>query len=258
MSASKWDGMPALAFDTETSGVDVFADRILTAALVDVPYAGRPTTTTYVTDPGVNIPEAASAVNGLTREHLAANATHDPDQMLFEIAGRLALALGHGVPIVGMNLAFDLTLFEVECHRHGVAGLRERLGGPSKISPIIDVLVLDKYADTYRKGGRKLVDLCRVYDVRHTGAHDATADALACARIWPKLMAAHPDKFKGFALPGLHVAQVGWRKKQQESFAAYAAKNPGKYDGEFDAGWPLHSQLAERLAGVERIGVTAS
>lgn len=242
---TKWDDMACLAFDVETTGVSPLEDRIVTAALVEVrPGHGRPQTTRYVVDPGVEIPEGAAAIHGYTRARATAEATHTVDQALFEIAGRLALWLGHGRPVVTMNGAFDLTMFEAECHRNDVDGLVARLGSVSKVSPVVDVLVLDKYADAYRKGGRKLAQMCEHYQVRQVGAHDAAGDALAAARLWPRIIAKHPRKFAGQTLGGLHTAQVGWRRDQCNSLRAYFDKHGTAHDG-VDVGWPFHTGLRD-------------
>ena len=66
---STWSLGPLLGFDTETTGVDPSGDRLVTAALVwrAAPRADgvRPqSVTTWLADPGVEIPEAAAAVHG--------------------------------------------------------------------------------------------------------------------------------------------------------------------------------------------------
>ncbi len=59
------------AFDTETTGVDVEIDRIVSAALVVQDAPGlRPRVTRWLVNPGVPVPEAATAVHGLTQEHV--------------------------------------------------------------------------------------------------------------------------------------------------------------------------------------------
>lgn len=239
---SKWDEMPSLALDFESTGVNPLEDRIVTAALVEMSGRGRPTVTKYVVDPGIDIPEGAAAIHGYTRDRAIAEQTHTVDQALFEIAGRVALWLGHGKPLVIMNAAYDATMLEAECARHGVDGLVSRLGMVSKVSPIIDVLVLDKYADPFRKGGRKLEQLCATYNVIHTGAHDAGGDALAAARLWPRVIAKHPRKFQGQTLGGLHTSQITWRRDQANSLRAYFDRIGTEHDG-IDVGWPFHTSL---------------
>lgn len=250
-TTSKWAGMPMLAFDTETSGVDTLTDRIVTAALVRIDPGHRPVVTKFVCDPGIDIPAEATAVHGYTRARAASEATHTPEQLLFEVAGALALAMGRGVPVVGFNVSYDLTLFEAECHRHGVDSLTARLGS-GRLQPVVDVHVLDKHADPYRKGGRKLEQVCGHYGVRHTGAHDSAGDALAAARLWPRVMAA---KQRGRAVFGssltlgqLHQLQVKARREQMDSLRAYFDRRGTEHDG-CDGGWPLQQRLAGALIG---------
>jgi DNA polymerase-3 subunit epsilon len=248
MSApSKWDGWDVLGFDLETTGVDVWTDRVVQAALVRIDAGKRPTTATWLVNPGIEIPEAASDVHGITTERAQAEGG-DPGQMLFELVGQLALAMGRGRPVVGMNLSYDLSLLEAECARHGVDGLVARLGHPAKVAPVVDVLVLDKFADRYRRGGRKLEDLCRVYGVRHTGAHDAAGDALASCRLWPRIMAKHASKFRSHTIHSLHQSQVGWKREQMDGLRAYFDKNGTEHDG-CCGEWPLHRACSPALVG---------
>lgn len=248
MSASKWAEFPVLAFDTETTGVDVTTDRIVTAALVEIEPGSRPHVTNYVVDPGIDIPEAATAVHGHTRETATAQATHTPEQMLAEVTGRIALWMHRRRPVVGMNISYDLSILEAENVRHGVETLSLRRGRDG-VSPVVDVLVLDKHAHQFRKGGRKLVDLCAHYGVRHTGAHDAAGDALAAARLWPRIMAKHARKFPGMTLPALHQSQVGWRKDQMDGLRAYFDKNGTDHDGCCPE-WPVHLACLRAAMGV--------
>lgn len=245
-ASSKWDTMPCLGFDTETSGVDALNDRIVTVALVKIQPPQRPIIRRYVVDPGIEIPEEAAAVHGYTRERAAAEQTHTIEQMLFEVTGLIAITLGHGIPVVAMNASYDFTILEAENLRHGIEGLLARLGHGG-IQPVIDPFVLDKHADKYRRGGRKLVDLCATYDVRHTGAHDSAGDALAACRMWPKILVKHPAKFRGQSLPALHQSQVGWRREQADGLRAYFDKNGTPHDG-VDPGWPLLNGLRAVLA----------
>ena len=65
-----WYDGPLAAFDTETTGIDVERDRIVSAALVvqETPRSA-PRVTRWLINPGVEIPEAATAVHGLTADH---------------------------------------------------------------------------------------------------------------------------------------------------------------------------------------------
>ena len=70
---SAWSQLPWLGFDTETTGVNVTSDRLVTAALVLRPGGATPqgsdTVRTWLADPGVSIPDGAAAVHGITTEY---------------------------------------------------------------------------------------------------------------------------------------------------------------------------------------------
>lgn len=243
---SWWHQQPVLAYDVESTGTNPHEDRILQAALVEVPVGARPRGHTWLLNPGIEIPQESIDVHGLTNDHIAEHGT-DPHDAILDIVGRLALALGRGIPVVAMNAAFDLTFIEAETRRHDIPTLTERL--TNGIRPIIDPGVLDKHGHPYRKvnGGckdgcgaedKKLVGLCLHYKVAHTGAHDAQADALAAARLWPRILDAYPDKFRGIGLAGLHQGQVKWRWEQQASLRAYFDRNGTEHDG-CQGDWPV-------------------
>lgn len=266
MKGAEWAAVPCLGFDLETSGVDVFSDRIVQAAVVSVKHYEPPVKITWLADPGVEIPNEATQVHGISTERARAEG-QDIGQVLFELTGRLALWLGKGFPIVGFNIAFDLTMLEAENRRHGVDTLASRL--PNGIGPVIDAMVLDKYADPYRKGicaeartpcdcgavDKKLTSLCLHYEVDLVDAHDATADALAAALLWPRIIARHHRKFAGLTVGRLHQAQIGWRREQMNSLRKYFDDNGIEHDG-CDPSWPLlsdsrRSTETARLAGAK-------
>lgn len=253
MSTSKWDGFDCLGFDLETTGVSVWEDRIVTAALVAIWNDGRNRhTTSFVVDPGMDIPEGAAQIHGYTRARAVAEATHtDPSQALFEISGRLARAMGMGIPIVGANISYDLSLLESENRRLEVPTLAERMGGAHKIQPVVDVMVLDKHAVEKRRGSRRLPDLCKLYGVTLDNAHDAGADALAACLLWPKIMSKHARAFPGMTLPALHQSQVGWKRTQMDGLRAYFDSNDKPHDG-CCGEWPLHRSCAPTLVGGAR------
>ena len=64
-----WTSDPWLGFDTETTGTSPFKDRLVTAALVLRAEERDDQVATWLADPGVEIPEQASAVHGITTEY---------------------------------------------------------------------------------------------------------------------------------------------------------------------------------------------
>ncbi|GAA2525888.1 exonuclease domain-containing protein [Rarobacter incanus] len=171
-----WIEAPVAAFDTETTGVDVVADRIVTASIVTaVPGTVPISTQEWLIDPGVPIPAGAAAIHGVTTEYAQANGM-DAAQGIDAVAGTLAGGIAAGVPIVVFNAAYDLPLLAAEIDRYNLPSIQERTGGISPL--VIDPLVLDRAVDRYRRGKRTLETLCEVYDVDVPDAlHNSTTDS---------------------------------------------------------------------------------
>ena len=102
-----------------------------------------------------------------------------------------------------MNLSYDLTMVDAMLRARTGAGLADDV----PLGPVVDCMVLDKQADRFRRGGRKLGDLCREYGVEHAGEHDAAADVEASVRVTLSLLARHPE-LAGMGLDDLVRAQV--------------------------------------------------
>lgn len=230
-----WHTGPMVGFDLETTGTDVETDRIVTACVVAVG-AGPATARTWLADPGVEIPPEAAAVHGVTTERARAEG-RPAGEVVAEIVNTLhATTITSVAPVVAMNAAFDLTLLDREARRHGVMPLTDRL----PLLRVIDPRVLDKEMDRYRRGGRRLEDLCGHYAVRHDGAHSADGDALAACRVAWRIGQLYPE-IAGLPLDALHEAQVRWARQQAESLADYFARTPGKeaWAAGVRTEWPL-------------------
>ncbi|CAM5718804.1 3'-5' exonuclease [Streptomyces fumanus] len=210
-------------FDLETTGVDVETDRIVTACVVQCG-AGHPTqSATWLADPGVEIPEGAAKVHGITTERARAEG-RPAAEVVEQLVAALAECVLAGQPVVAMNASFDLTIVDREARRHGVQPLVDIVGGDLRV---VDPRVLDKKIDPYRRGGRKLEDLCRTYKVALDGAHSADADAIAACRVAWRIATKEP-RIGGAPLDQLHAWQVEWARQQAESLADYFRRTPGK------------------------------
>jgi len=232
---------PWLAFDLETTGLDVEADRVVTCALIRLDPPAPPVATTLLVNPGIPIPAAATVVHGIT-DAIAAEGL-EPGCAVQRIADTLRAAAGGGIPIVGMNLSYDLTLLDRECRRHGVAPL-----DPDSLR-IIDAYVLDKHVDQYRRGSRRLEVLAGHYRVALDGAHEAAADALAAARVVWRIVTTH-QALGVLTLDELHAAQVGWAAQQAESFRDYLT-GLGEHEraATVDGVWPIRPFRATNPVG---------
>lgn len=223
-------------FDLETTGVDVETDRIVTACVVGCGSAPATESRTWLADPGIEIPEGAAKVHGITTEKARAEGRPAAD-VVAEVVTALASAARDGEPIVAMNASFDFTVLDRECERYGI----KSLWAYSDATPrVIDVRVLDKHIDRYRKGSKTLGALCDHYGVRLDGAHSADADALAACRVAWRIGSIRPE-LAALPLDVLHEQQVAWAREQAESLANYFRRTPGKEhqaDG-VRTDWPL-------------------
>ncbi|MFJ6935726.1 3'-5' exonuclease [Streptomyces sp. NPDC101132] len=226
-------------FDLETTGVDVETDRIVTACVVQCGGDQPTASATWLADPGIDIPEQASRVHGITTERARAEG-RPAAEVVADILAALGQAITAGVPIVAMNARYDLTLLDREARRHGY--------DPLPTGPVIDPLILDKHISR-RRGSRKLVDLCQHYGVTISDAHSADADAIAACRVAWRIGATRPE-LAALPLDTLHKQQTAWAAEQASSLAAYFRRTAGKEhlaDG-VRPEWPLipHQQNGEQ------------
>lgn len=245
MSAA-WYEQRLCGFDTESTGINVEQDRIVTACVVQCGGDHPTQSATWMADPGVEIPEGAAKIHGITTEQARAEG-RPAAEVVEQVIAALAEVVLAGIPIVAMNAVYDFTLLDREARRHGVQPLVDIVGGDLLV---IDPRVLDKKIDKFRRGGRKLEDLCRTYGVRLDGAHTADADAIAACRVAWRIGQKEPA-LGGADLKFLHGKQVDWAREQAEGLADYFRRTPGKEhqaDG-VRAEWPL---IPAQRAGGER------
>lgn len=171
-------------WDTETSGVDITSDRIITAyGRIRNIDGETEKELSVVINPGVPIPKGASDVHGMTDEWVAEHGG-DPRKGINDIYMFLSDAVRAGIPVVGYNNSFDLGILSHEVQRHFKFDMWETIG----IHGIFfDPLVYDRAMDKYRKGKRTLEHVAPVYGVSFDPelAHDAKYDVeVTCKLAW--------------------------------------------------------------------------
>ena len=226
-------------WDTETTGVNVAEDRILTCYAAEYLSDMRVIQeASWIVDPGIEVPEGAAAVHGMSTEWIKINGRPDPQNVVGEIFNDLMDAAGRGVPIVAFNLRYDLSLLHYELLRHGwlngVMPLLDR-------GVFYDALVHDKARDKFRKGGRKLQMICEHNGIEfdEEAAHEASYDVLKAAELSFRLL----GKERKLGVAELMPLLVEWKQEQDESLEAYFARSGKKNDDGskiiIDRGWPL-------------------
>ncbi len=233
-----WTEVPWLGLDTETTGADPAADRLITAALVLRPDGaaaeGRPQRVrSWLADPGIPIPAPATAIHGITTE-TARQHGRPVVEVLDELVTALVEHWQQGLPVVVFNAPFDITLINAELRRHRLGSLEERLGADP--APVIDPLVLDHSLDRYRRGKRTLSAMTSVYGVPLLeDAHTAEADAVMMLGVLQEMASRYP-RIATMEAAALHDFQVAEHRKWADDFGSWL-RSKGRRD-DVSRGWP--------------------
>lgn len=236
-----WIEDPWMGFDTETTGVRALKDRLVTAALVlridGASYrsgvSAPDQVATWLTDPGVEIPEQATAVHGITTEQ-ARRDGRPIEEVLHELAGSIVEHWLRGYPVVAFNATYDITLVNQELRRHRLGSFEERLEGAPML--VVDPLVLDRKLDRFRKGKKTLTEMAPVYGaVASPDAHTAEVDVAMTLDVLAGMVDKYPQLASMSALE-LMDYQLQAHQDWAEDFEKYLRKQ-GK-DANIDREWP--------------------
>lgn len=158
---------PIIFFDLETTGTNVDTDRIVQISLLKHKPDGSEEIKTLLVNPGISIPQEASAVHGITDE-MVKDAPTFP-QLADEIYNFIA-----NCDLSGFNIhKFDLPVLRFEF---------ERVGKSIEIS---NINILDPFVIYVKKEPRNLTAAYKYYcDKDLVGAHDAEADITATKEVF--------------------------------------------------------------------------
>lgn len=230
MSELEW-ARTLVVFDTETTGVDITTARVVTAYVGVLDGQGQVLQEQHwLLDPGVQIPDRAAQVHGITTEH-AREHGQDAATGIGEIIAALTGATAQGAGLVIYNAPYDLGVLKYEAARYELPGL-------AVPQIVVDPLVIDRAVDRYRKGKRTLELVAAHYGVELENAHDAGADARAAGRVALQLANKFPREL-ALSPAQLHAKQQQWARDQAESFEQYMRR---QVDPQFTAsrGWPTY------------------
>ena len=221
-----FDTSRMLSFDLETTSANPFEARIVTSALVRVDENGAKATEALA-DPGVEIPADAAAVHGITTEKARAEG-RDHDEVLRETVQAIKQGWDDGLTLIVYNAAFDLTV------------LRSLTGDFTVTGPVFDPYVIDRVSDKWRKGKRTLGAVCEHYGVELGNAHEATADALAAARVaWKQVRQHYPNLAQMDENELMEFQAVKWYE-DRVAFKKYL-EGKGRDASDVSTAWPLIS-----------------
>ncbi len=165
--------LPAMAIDTETTGLDPQNDRVISIGAVRLHGARliRSWTMNMLVNPGRSIPTRTIPVHGISNAMVA-------DAPAFEqVAGRV-LEQTSGLVLVGCHVDFDVAILRAELRR---------CGHDWQPTASLDVRLL--YAGLFPKQGTlSLDDIAADLGVRAIGRHSALGDALTAGEIFVRLV----------------------------------------------------------------------
>ncbi len=220
--------MPLAALDFETTSADPLTARIVTACLLRV--VGRDVQVrNWIADPGVPIPQEATAIHGYTDEYVAKHGKPH-DQVVAEVSAEVRAVFDEERALCIYNAGFDATLLAAHDQTFIPSGL------------IVDPFVLDKHYDRWRKGSRKLSAVMIHYGMRLDDAHDAQSDAHAAARLAWKLPRVYPA-LADYTPGELMAAQADWYREQAYSFIDYLRRHDKPFT-DVQTSWPLYTPKA--------------
>lgn len=225
---TSWNSRPRAAFDLETTGKDPREARIVTASIVVVDEDGKVADThEWLADPGIEIPEEAAAIHGISTAK--ARAEGQPGNVVAaEVSAVLATLFANDIPVIAFNASYDFTVLANEARRYG----QELI----EVTPVIDPFICNKQVDRYRRGSRTLVALCEEYGISLEDAHTSAADAEATLRLADALAAKYAPLRQD--PKNLHAAQVIWAAEQAASFQEYLRKSKDP-QAVIEGDWPV-------------------
>ena len=167
---------PLVVFDLETTGLFQKKDRIIELGAVKVSPDGSEEERCWLFNPTVHIPEATTAIHGISDEDVK-------DCPTFAERADEVFAFFEGCDLAGFNSdRYDIPCLEEEFARVGM-----NLGVSAR-------RCIDVQRIYHRKEPRDLTAAVRFYlDRDHAGAHGAEADARATLEVFKAQLAKYAD-----------------------------------------------------------------
>lgn len=232
--------MKIVFFDTETSGLKFEEGaRILSCSAYTYPVKdeSRLVKHTWTLNWGIDIPEEASKVNGLTREYLEKHGRTDTTQALREMYDVIFGAY----TIVAYNLPFDMSM--LHSHWKEYSKFYREYVEKSRRKQFVDPLVIDKALDPFRKGKRTLMATAKHYGVKvdEDKLHDASYDVEVLMDVYKAVVNRYVAM--GHDMSVIKSFQTTHKASQARGLQSYFRRQ-GR-DEYVDPGFPIYNHLEE-------------
>jgi len=171
--------LPAIVLDTETTGLDVNADRVIEIGAVRLftTADGHRDTFSSLVDPGQPIPAAATAIHGLSDQDVASS------PQFSEVMPRFADWVGPSV-VIGYAIGFDLAVLKAECARAALPWAQPRAIDVRHLVQVLAPELPDHALET----------TATWLGVEITARHRANADAEIARQVFERLLPRLRDK----------------------------------------------------------------
>jgi DNA polymerase-3 subunit epsilon len=182
----------------------------------------------WLINPGCEIPLSATAIHGIN------TATAQEKGVPVSVAVKeLAIALeetrimcGETPPVCVYNAAYDVPIL-----------IRESNGTIGLDWQVLDGLVLDKMADTYRPGKRTLTAVSAAYGLGVANAHRAAGDAVSAVNVTRAIGKTHHLRAGNATVESLQREQALAYREQMGQFTEYK-RTYGEPGFECPVAWP--------------------
>lgn len=219
-----------VAFDLETTGVNAFLDRPVSFGFVERGSEGGFFEVGGLVNPGVSIPTGAAAIHGIT-DAMVRDAPLLADAIELITETILEVWQSGGI-IVGMNVSYDLTMVNSVLVHVGLSPLLP-------VGPVLDILIIDRHFDRWRRGSRRLSDLCALYGVELEDAHAAVDDARASLLVLEEQRRRF-EELRDLGVDVMNDRLGEWYRDWLVNFSAYLEKKGEPPIGRGRYSWPVH------------------
>ncbi len=228
-----WSYGEVVAFDLETTGLDIRTALPVSYAFCTYQNRFLALANEQIVNPGVEIPKEAIAIHGISNEE-AVERGEDLAVAIRRMYDNI-LDLGkRNIPLVGMNLTYDLSIVSLLGKQFLGASLYE-VGWKG---PAVDILVLDRYFVKERMGRRNLAALCGYYGIGNRQPHKSFSDAQASCEILFKMA----DQFKidDYEPAMLHHLQGQWYLDWAQNYFISSTSRHREPLTEEQRHWPIY------------------
>jgi DNA polymerase III subunit epsilon len=197
--------LPAVALDTETTGLDPNNDRVISIGAVRLHGARlyRSQTLNMLVNPGRSIPNRTIAIHGISNAMVS-------DAPLFDQIADRVLDYAGGLVLIGHHIDFDVAMLRSET---------QRCGRDWRPAASLDVMLL--YVGLFPdRHALRLDDIAAVLDVPVIGRHSALGDALTTGEIFVRLI----DAMSAQGIDTLEAAQALQHKAARQLGIGTAAR----------------------------------